>query len=94
MKVVEARERQAIAKLSKDERIEVEDAEVISLARELSEELVSGDAWLAKVAKAVGVRVVWTTTLVLMARRQGLPWHWRRPRAAKRPRFFRAVSED
>lgn len=72
IRVVEIKERDDIEKLSRNEGIEIEDSEVICLARELCEELVTSDGWLVKIAKTLGVRVLWTTTLVLMATKNGV----------------------
>ncbi len=72
IEVVEAKNRQDIDNLSESERIEIEDAEVICLARVLSEGLVTSDGWLVKVAGTLGIRVIWTTTVVLMAAKKGV----------------------
>jgi len=56
-----------IEKLAESENIEPEDAEVLQLAKETSSKLVTNDSWLVRVAKANGVEILWTTTLILLA---------------------------
>ena len=70
--ILGVRNGERVENLSRSEGIEIDDAEVICLALELSEELVTSDGWLVKVAITLGVRVFWTTTLVLMSVKRGI----------------------
>ena len=67
MRVTKVGERGTIKKLVESERIQIEDAEVLHLAKTLSAGLVTSDGWLIKVARGVGVETIWATTLVLLA---------------------------
>lgn len=67
MRVSKVKEKGTIKKLAESEQIQIEDAEVLHLAKTLSTSLVTSDGWLVKVAKGVGVETLWTTTLVLLA---------------------------
>lgn len=71
IEVVEVEEKDEIKRLARSERIEIEDAEVLYLAKSLSTRLVTSDGWLIKVAKTQGVDIFWTTTLVLLAIKNG-----------------------
>jgi predicted nucleic acid-binding protein len=72
IKVVEVEEKDAVSRLADGEHIQIEDAEVLHLAKTLSTSLVTSDGWLIKVARGVGVKTIWTTTLVLMAVKGGM----------------------
>ena len=54
-------------KIAENESIEIEDAEVIFLAKKHSTNLVTNDKWLAKIAASLGIEIYWTTTLILLA---------------------------
>ena len=56
-----------VKKLAENESIEVEDAEVIFLAKKHSTSLVTNDKWLVKIAVSLGIDAFWTTTLILLA---------------------------
>lgn len=56
-----------VKKLAENESIEVEDAEVIFLAKKHSTSLVTNDKWLVKIAVSLGIDALWTTTLILLA---------------------------
>jgi len=55
-----------VKKLAENESIEVEDAEVIFLAKKRSTSLVTNDKWLVKIAVSLGIDAFWTTTLILL----------------------------
>lgn len=71
IKVVEVKERALVKKLIESERVQIGDAEVLYLAKTLATSLVTNDGWLVRVARGLGVRTLWTTTLVLLAVRGG-----------------------
>jgi len=56
-----------VKKLAENESIEVEDAEVIFLAKKHSTSLVTNDKWLIKIAVSLEIDAFWTTTLILLA---------------------------
>ena len=56
-----------VKKLAENESIEVEDAEVIFLAKKHSTSLVTNDKWLVKIAVSLGIDAFWTTTLIFLA---------------------------
>jgi len=64
---VSASEMELVKKLAENESIEVEDAEVIFLAKKHSTSLVTNDKWLVKIAVSLGINSFWTTTLILLA---------------------------
>lgn len=67
IKIEKIREREEVEKLAESEKIEPEDAEVLQLVQETSSRLITNDSWLVKIAKAEGIKPIWTTTLVLLA---------------------------
>ncbi len=71
IKVVEVGKKDKIKRLAEGEHIQIEDAEVLHLAKTLSTSLVTSDGWLIKIARGVGVETLWTTTLVLLAVKGG-----------------------
>ncbi|KXB03493.1 hypothetical protein AKJ48_03820, partial [candidate division MSBL1 archaeon SCGC-AAA261O19] len=71
LKVTKIRGRKKIKKLAESEKIQIEDAEVLYLAKDLATSLVTSDGWLIKIAKGIGVETLWTTTLVLLAIKEG-----------------------
>ena len=56
-----------IKRLAESESIQVEDAEVLYLAKKRSAKLITNDKWLVKIARSLGIDTVWTTTLILLA---------------------------
>lgn len=62
-----ASEVELIKKLAESESIQVEDAEVLYLAKKRSTKLITNDKWLVKIARSLGTDTVWTTTLTHMA---------------------------
>jgi len=64
---ISASEMGSVKKLAQDESLEVEDAEVIFLAKKHSTSLVTNDKWLARIAFSLGIDALWTTTLILLA---------------------------
>ena len=64
---ISASEMDLVNKLAESESIEVEDAEVIFLAKKHSTSLVTNDKWLVKIAVSLGIDAFWTTTLILLA---------------------------
>ncbi len=56
-----------IKRLAEIESIEIEDAEVLYLAKKCSAKLITNDKWLVRIAKSLGIETVWTTTLILLA---------------------------
>ncbi|KXB02238.1 hypothetical protein AKJ44_01040 [candidate division MSBL1 archaeon SCGC-AAA261F17] len=71
LKVTKIRGRKKIKKLAESEKIQIEDAEVLYLAKDLATSLVTSDGWLIKIAKGIGVETLWTTTLVLLSIKEG-----------------------
>lgn len=71
IEIAEVGERAIVKRLAKSEGIQVEDAEVLYLAKTRSTSLVTNDGWLVKVSKGVGVQTLLTTTLVLLAVKEG-----------------------
>lgn len=71
IKTVELGERDPVGKLAKAESIQLEDAEVVYLAKKRSASLVTNDGWLIAVARSLGIRTLWTTTLILLAIKRG-----------------------
>lgn len=63
-------EDELVKKLAVQESVEIEDAEVLFLAKKYGDGLVTNDGWLVKVAVSLGVDTYWTTTLVLLAVRK------------------------
>jgi len=64
---ISSSEMDLVKKLAENESIEVEDAEVIFLAKKHSTSLVTNDKWLAKIAVSLEIDAFWTTTLILLA---------------------------
>lgn len=62
-----ASETESIKGLAESESIQIEDAEVLYLAKKQSTKLVTNDKWLVKIARSLGIETVWTTTLILLA---------------------------
>lgn len=58
---------ESIRRLSERESIQIEDAEVLFLAKRRSTKLVTNDKWLMKVARTLRIEAIWTTTLILLA---------------------------
>lgn len=56
-----------VKKLAADESVEVEDAEVIYLAKKHSTDMVTNDKWLVKIAISLQIQTFWTTSLLLLA---------------------------
>ena len=56
-----------VKKLAENESIEVEDAEVVFLAKKHSTGLVTNDKWLVKTAVSLGIDAFWTTSIILLA---------------------------
>jgi predicted nucleic acid-binding protein len=64
---LEASDMDLVKKLAADESIEVEDAEVVYLAKKHSTGLVTNDKWLVKIAISFQIQAFWTTSLLLLA---------------------------
>jgi len=62
-----ASEVELIKRLVESESIQVEDAEVLYLAKKGSARLITNDKWLVKIARSLGIDTGWTTTFILLA---------------------------
>ena len=62
-----ASEIELVKRLAESEPIQIEDAEVLFLAKKRSTKLITNDKWLVKIAESLNIETVWTTTLVLLA---------------------------
>jgi len=63
-------EREIAKKLAESESIQIEDAEVLFLARKLSAKLITNDRWLVRISRSLNIEAIWTTTLILLAVRK------------------------
>jgi predicted nucleic acid-binding protein len=54
-------------RLAESESIQIEDAEVLYLAKKRGTKLITNDKWLVKIARSLGIDTIWTTTLILLA---------------------------
>lgn len=71
IKIAEIEKRVAVKRLAENEHIQIGDAEALYLAKNHVTSLITNDGWLVKVAKGLGVRTLWTTTLILLAVKKG-----------------------
>ena len=65
-----ASEMELVKRLAESESIQIEDAEVLYVAKKRSTKLITNDRWLVKIARSLDIDTVWTTTLILLAVRK------------------------